>query len=230
MRRFYRGLTSKKRKNMFKYFTTRFGTSIETNIKALRKEFPGMSFTTGMRKDQRGIYCLKDMETREYGDSWETPQGDTFFAPNEANKKKIIETLATYKTDPEERIQVKLVASKITLDIFPASAIPQKVMFSRKMPKAEVAEDNPYNTTDEYGKAAYELYFSSRSGETLRFDDDKFQKFVMMTLTRSYKLPVEMWDALELISMGDFDPLFAAGCGINYELLVKTLAESNGQH
>lgn len=213
---------------MFKYFTTRFGTSIETNIKKLRKEFSNMSFTTGMRKDVRGIYCLNDLESRDYGEHWETPNGDLFFPPNEENKKKILGALATYKTDFAERIPVKLAAAPITLDIFPASAIPQKVMFSKRMPKAE-NEDSPYNTSDEYGKKAYELYFASRNGEELRFDDPRFKDFVMMVLSRSYKLPVEMWDALEIISLGDFDPLFAAGCGINYELLKKTLEESNLQ-
>lgn len=214
---------------MFKYHTTRFGDNIESNIKALRKEFPGMSFCRGMRKDKKGIFCLYDLESREYGDTWVTPSGDDFFAPTDSNKKLIIDKLASFKTDYEDRIAVKLCAAKVTLDIFPASAIPQKVMFSKRMPKVETNEDNPYNTSDEYGKMAYELYFASRNGETLKFDDEKFQKFVMMTLTRSYKLPVEVWDALELISYGDFDPLFAAGCGINYELLKKTLAESSSQ-
>jgi hypothetical protein len=213
---------------MFKYFTTRFGTSIETNIKKLRKEFPGMSFTTGMRKDVRGIFCLNDTESRDYGEHWETSNGDLFFPPNEENKKKILGDLATYKTTFAERIPVKLAAADITLDIFPASAIPSKVMFSKRMPKVE-NEDSPYNTSDEYGKKAYELYFASRNGEELRFDDPRFKDFVMMVLNRSYKLPVEMWDALEIISLGDFDPIFAAGCGIDYASLVKTLGQSSLQ-
>lgn len=214
--------------NMYKYFVSRFGTNIESKIKELRKEFPGMKYTTGVRKDIKGIFVLNDLETREYGDSWETPEGDTFFAPNEANKKKLIETLSDYKSDFKERLKVKLSACPITLEIFPASAIPQKVMFSRRMPKAE-NNDSPYNTTDEYGKLAYELYFASRSGEELKFDDERFQKFIKLVLTRSYKLPIEVWDSLEIISVGDFDPLFAAGAGIDYDALVKTLAESNSQ-
>ena len=213
---------------MWKYFSTRFGDNPESKIKELRKEFPNMIFKAGMHKDKRGIFILKDTEKREYAEMWETTRGDIFFSPNENDKKFILEHLKDFKSDYEDRIEVKLSTVKISLEIFPASAIPSKVLFTRRMPKAE-NEDSPFNTTDEYGKMAYELYQASQKGEELRFDDEKFLKFIELILTRSYKLPMEMWDALGIVTFRDFDPIFASGCGISWEHLKKTLEESNGQ-
>jgi hypothetical protein len=177
-----------------------------------------------MRKDVRGIYVIKDVEDKgPYGDAWELENGDYFYPPSQENCELIKANLSKYKTDFQERITVKLTCNKIELELFPASAIPQKVFFSRRVVTHKEDEDSPYNTSDEYGKLAYELYFKSRKGESLLLTDPIFQKFVRLVLIRSYSFPIELWDALEIITLNDYDAIFAAGVGLNYEELKKTL-------
>lgn len=206
---------------MFKYFTTRFGTDPITTLMELRKEFPTMQFRSGVRKGTKGIWVIKDVEFKdEYGTPWETDKGDFFYPPHQSFLNKIKETLSDYKTDVFERLPVKLRCG-IILDIFPASCIPRKALFSRRMKKQELTEEEIYNKAHPYGAKAYELYFRSLTNKEIKLDDDQFVDFVLSALKESYTLPTEIWDALEIITLQDYDSIFAAGMGIPDEALQK---------
>jgi len=207
---------------MYKYHTTRFGTDAVSKIKELRKEFPGCSFASGVRKDKKGIFAFASNDIKEYGDSWELANGDTFFAPTEARITEIRDNIGNYKSEWQDRIKVSLINGK-EIEIYPASALPRKVYFTKKT----VKNDTPFVTDVEYGKVAYELYNRTQKDDKIMLDDPDMVKFVMIALTQSYKLPEPLWDALELVSYGDFDKIFAAGMGMDWEYLQEEVKKSN---
>jgi hypothetical protein len=211
----------------YKTFTTRFGTVAMEALEKLRIEFPGCKFAAGVHKDARGIYAFSS-DTKEYGEKIELESGDFFWNPTQANLDKIKATLSDYKTLQLDRIPVKLKCG-VTIEVYPASAIPTKVMLSlrKKVPKDE--ENSPYNKSLLYGKMAYDLYFKSQKGEDIKFDDVYFQDFIRQALKESYTFPIEVWDALELICVGDFDPIFCAAMGYNYDMLLNEIPKFNGQ-
>lgn len=202
----------------YKFHTSRFGSDPVDKILELRNEFPGCHFAKGMHKNSRGIFAFDDLVNKSYGESFTTPNGDTFWGPADSNAA--IDELQNYKTQYTERIPVKL-STGVTLEIFPASAIPKKVLFSKRSVEKE-DEDAPYNKKDKYGQMAYDLFFDARAGKELTYKDKRFTDFIGNILTRSYKLPIEIWDSLEIISEGDLDALFAAGLGYDFEHLKKT--------
>jgi hypothetical protein len=208
----------------YKFHTPRFGSDPVDKILELRQEFPGCHFSKGMHKNARGIFCFNDLVNKVYGESFTTPNGDTFWGP--ADVDGAIAELENYKTDYIERIPVKL-CTGITLEIFPASAIPKKVLFSKRV--IEENDEAPYNKKDSYGQMAYDLFFDARAGKELSYKDKKFSDFISKILTRSYKLPIEIWDSLEIIGESDLDPLFAAGLGYDFEHLKKTCHNSSQQ-
>ena len=207
----------------YKFFTYRFGTDAIEAILDLRKEFPSCKYIRGIHKDKEGIWCIKDLDTKEYGEKEETEKGDIFVSPSESNLELIKSQLSTYESNWVDRIPVKL-KTGITLNIFPASAIPKKVILGLK--KKENS-DEPYNTRTEYGKLAYKLFNRSQSEESLRFDDPDFIEIIKLSLLESYILPIELWDVLGVISTGDYDTIFAAALGFDYEHLLGEVKKSN---
>lgn len=207
---------------MFKYHTTRFGTDAVAAIDKLRLAFPRCHFAAGICKDVRGIYAFADREVREYGEKWELPNGDLFWAASAATLTSIRANLPKYQSAHADRIAVKLVCGE-TLQIFPASAIPKKVLFTRK------AEENPapFNVTVPYGRLAYALFDRTQKDDKIMLDDKQMMQLVMCALSYSYDLPEPLWDALELVSYGDFDRIFAAAMGMDWEYLQEEVGKSN---
>lgn len=210
----------------YKFFTTRFGHDAVEKIVELRAEFPKCTYAGGMCKGTRGIFAFASNDVKKYEESYLLDNGDLFFAPTPENAIKLKEIISNYKSNWEERIPVKLKCG-LTIEIFPASAIPEKVFLSLR--KKTTQETESYNTSNPYGKLAYELYFKSQKGENISFKDEDFLKFIRMSLKESYVLPMEVLDSLEIISTGDLDPIFAAAMGYNYDALVDSLPKSNGQ-
>ena len=210
----------------YKIFTTEFGSNNIDRISDLRKAFPGMSFAAGIHKGQKGIWCLKDTVNRLYGEKIELENGRIFFLPTQDKLDEIKETLSNFKTPWVDRIKVKLKVG-VTLEIYPATAIPKKVMLSLRKKQDKQEEESPYNKSHKYGRYAYSFLQKSQQDAEIRFDDAEFQEFIRCALNESYNLPIEIWDALELISMGDFDALFAAAMGFDFEHLQKELPLSN---
>ena len=211
---------------MYKLFTTRFGNNNIDRISDLRKAFPGMSFAAGNHKGQKGIWCLKDTVNRLYGEKFEMENGDFFFQPTQEKLDEIKATFSNFKTPFVDRIKVKLKVG-VTLEIYPASAIPKKVMLSLRKKQTKEEDESPYNKSHNYGRMAYDFFMKSQRDEEIRFDDSNFQDFIRMSLTESYNLPIEIFDALEVISIGDFDALFAAAMGYDFDHLQKELPLSN---
>lgn len=198
----------------WKYFITEFGNDPLNNIGQLRKKYPNHSYMRGIHKDVKGIYVIKDTKEKDYGEKYELDDGSFFWNPSAENTKKILDDLPSYKTEPEERIQVKLAIGGRILDIYPASVIPRVAIFSKR--KASVSQsDDIYTRSDEYGAKAYELYDLAKKSESMRLDDPLFVSFVEMALKRSYTLPVEVWDALGVITYSDYDNIFSAAMGID---------------
>lgn len=211
---------------MFKSFTKRFGTVVLDKLPELRQEFPGCKFAAGMHKDVKGIYCFSS-DTKDYGEKIELVNGDFFWNPSVENLFNIKENLSNFKTPKVDRIPVKLQVGT-TIEIYPASAIPQKVMLSLSKKQTKEEEASPYNKSIKYGRMAYDLYFKSQKGEDIKFDQDYFQDFIRQALIESYTFPIEIWDALELISIADFDPIFCAAMGYDYEMLLNELPKFSG--
>jgi hypothetical protein len=210
----------------YKSFTKRHGTDCISVIEKLRKEFPGCKFAAGIYKDTRGIFCFSS-DVKEYGEHFLLENGDTFWLPTQENLKLIKSNLSNFKTEWTDRVAVKLKCG-VTLEIYPASAVPRLVMLSlRKKATKEITGDNPYSASNSYGRMAYEFYFKSQKNEEIRFDSEEFQNFIRQALTESYTLPIDVIDALQIISVGDFDHLFAAAMGYNYEMLLDELPKSN---
>ena len=207
---------------MFKLFTTEFGSNNIDRISDLRKAFPGMSFASGNHKGQKGIWCLKDTVNRLYGEKIELDSGDFFFLPTQEKLDEIKGTLSNYKSPWVDRIAVRLKCG-MTIDIYPASAIPKRVMLSLRKKPTKQEEESPYNKSHRYGAMAFNFLGKSQREEDIRFDNPEFQDFIRMSLQESYTLPIEVWDALEIISIGDFDPLFAAAMGFDFDYLQKEL-------
>lgn len=211
---------------MYKSFTTRFGVVPIAKLTELRLAFPGCNFARGMHKGTRGIYAFST-KTKEYGESFELENGDFFWNPTPSNLQKIKDTLDTFKTPWVDRIAIKLKTGQ-SIEIYPASAIPQKVMLSLRKKQTKEEEASAYNKSILYGKMAFDLYFKSQKQEDIRFDEEYFQSFIRQALIESYTLPIEIWDAMEVICVGDFDPIFCAAMGYDYDTLLNELPKSNG--
>jgi hypothetical protein len=207
---------------MYKTFTTRFGTDAPAKILELRKEFPHCSFAAGVRKDKRGIFAFASNDIKEYGESWELANGDTFFAPTEIRLEEMRNDISKYQTEYPDRIKVDLMNGK-KLMIYPASALPRKVYFTR----TNKTPDTPYDVTIPYGKLAYHLYDRTQKEEKIMLDDSQMVEFVKVALKHSYALPEALWDALQLVSYGDFDKIFAAGMGMDWDYLQEEVKKSN---
>lgn len=206
-----------------KYFTKRYGSNAVEQLVALRREFPEHSFAAGNHKGERGIFCLSDIENREYGEKVELENGDLFFPPTEANLTLVRNTLSSYKTQWEERIKVTLLCG-VDLYVFPASCLPKKVYFTQKK-KSNV--DSPYDDTTEYGRAAYKIHDRTQKEDGMKIDDPQILDFILLGLRYSYKLPKEYWDCLGMVTLGDFDKLFAAMLGADWDLLQEEVKKSN---
>lgn len=204
----------------YKFFTKRFGTDAVEAIDQLRQAFPNCSFARGKYKSETGIYCFNNIKNREYGDNWDLENGDVFWGVNDPVNART--TLDQYLSEYEDRIPVKL-QNGIVIKIYPASAIPKKVLFSRRQVQQD---DSPYAKTTEYGRMAYELYELTQKQEALSFNDPKFVRFLKIAFEESYKLPIEVVDSLELFSQADLDKVFAAAMGFDWEFLKKTFEES----
>ena len=207
---------------MFKYHTTRFGTDAVSKIEQLRKEYPGCHFAAGVYKDKKGIFAFASPDIKDYGEKWELENGDTFFAPTDSRIQEIKNNISNYPTEWIDRIKIKLINGK-DLEIFPASALPKKVYFTKKT----IKQDTPYDQTLLYGKLAYDLFDRTQKDDKILLDDPQMVEFVKMALKYSYTLPEPLWDALQLVSFGDFDKIFAAAMGMNWEYLQEEIKKSS---
>lgn len=206
---------------MYKYHTTRFGTDAVEKLEELRKEFPSCHFARGIYKGKQGIYAFKSQDIKEYGDKWELDNGDVFFAPSPEQLQLLKTNLSQYKTEWTERLKVILM-NGLVLEIFPASAIPKKVYFTKKVQSL----DSPYQTDIPYGKLAYEMYDLSQQEKHMMLDDPRMVHFIKVALFNSYTLPEPLWDVLG-IGFGDFDKIFAAAMGMDWGLLQEEIKKSN---
>lgn len=210
----------------WKYFTSRFGKDAVAKIIELRKEFPNHEFAAGVRKDVKGIWILKDQNCKSYGEHYELENGDYFYSPSDENIQKLKETLNKFEVNYEDKISVKL-KSGVNLNIWPASAIPKKVLLGLR--KKVNTEELPYNTSTRYGELAYKLLLRSQAADQIKITDNDFSEFISLVIKNSYNLPLDVIDSLGIVSQGDYDPLFAAGMGFDYEYLLKEIPLSNGQ-
>jgi hypothetical protein len=209
---------------MYKTFTIRYGTDTVEKIVELRKAFPDCQFARGIHKDKKGIFAFRSNDVKEYGERFELDNGDLFFSPTEANIKKLISDLPAYKSDWTDRIQVKLL-NGVILEIFPASAMPRKIYLTRKVVQKS---DVPFDNSTAYGALAYQMYDRTQnSKEEVKLDDPQMMDLIKMALTESYKLPMPLWDCLNLLNMSDIDKIFAASMGMSWESLLEEVKKSN---
>lgn len=199
----------------YKYFTARYTNILDDKERAaLKKEFPGMNFTAGMHKDRRGVFVTTTKEKVEYGERFELHNGDIFFPP------KSFEGFNpdNYLTPHEERIEIVLMNGE-KLRIFPASAIPKRALFRKRMGE----EGEAYNRSNPYGCLAYDFfYMPEEKKKVLKLDSPEIVNLVEAALKASYSLPIEMWDALGWLCEGDYDPIVLAALGYKLEIQKKT--------
>ena len=204
---------------MHKYFSTRFGPDPIIRLDDLRKEFPGFSYKSGMRKGVKGIWIISDIEYKDsYGEPWECDNHDWYYPPNAEGIQNILNNLQQYQTDFPERTAIKL-ACGLSLNIYPASAIPRKALFSKR-----IQDDDVFNRKHEYGAAAYDLYFRAIKDPNILINDPQFVGFIKLALKYSYNILPELWDALEILTYSDYDKLFAAAVGVPVDEVEKKSA------
>lgn len=199
---------------MIKYFTTRFNhiNLMSDDISPLKNEFPNFYFKNGMRKNEKGIYAIFDLDNLTYDAPLELDNGDFFYPPTKENKEKLIKNLSNYKTDKEERINIKLISGSI-IEIVPASAIPKQIYFGSRIKNKE-NDNNPFSKATEYSKMAYKLYEISSQNKINEINDEEFLKFIELALIESYKIPTDLFNCLELVSYQDLQNIFYGAMGI----------------
>ena len=195
--------------------------TIEQELPDLKKNFPGFYFKSGKYKDKDVIFILNDLTTREYlspQDSVEFP-GFLFFGPKHIeNKQEFLNSKKVVPEIDERKIKVKL-PNGIDLVIFPASLEPKKVILSLTAVKTKTS-DNPYGDS-EYGKLAYEVYAFAKEKKEVGFCDPRVIRLICLALKRSYNIPVDVWNSLELIGEESLDPILCAALGINFDEVLK---------
>lgn len=142
----------------------------------------------------------------------------TFCGPKLWEQNEVVELLkatASNKVDKSKKIEVKLV-SGITLYISPCYMEPRRVILSKR--KAELKDD----VMSRYGKLGYSLSEKIEKGdyEPLLGEGEDLE-FILLAISASYDLPLDIINHLNIISSQDLDPIYCAGLGIIYDELKK---------
>jgi hypothetical protein len=200
---------------MIKYFTTVYGSDVVSNIKKLNKDYPGFHFKSGMHKDKKGIYAIKDLDIKEYGEGRKsaTFKDSIFFPPKETpsdTQKFISEISDSLKTD---KIKVTL-TSGFDIAIVPATAEPRKIYLSLIGDGEDSGEQ-----LSEYGKLAYEVYDELAKGDIKI--DQKVMRLITLGINRSYKNGIDLFNWLGVIGTDDIADILYATLGIDEKLLKK---------
>lgn len=211
---------------MFKYiyFSDK---DIEESIVDLRKKFnsPGKEFffKSGKYKGNDVIFVLNDLTTRTYGEPVESKQhkGCLFFPPTEDTQIEL-DDFEVHKQKRDLKIPIDLSNGK-TIYIIPATLEPKRVIFDLD---EVVEETNPYSTATEYGRLAYSLFNEAKTNTDIPLNNPTVKKLVMLSLLKSYSLPLDLINWLGFISVQDFDNLITAAMGISEELQKKSIGGS----
>lgn len=193
---------------------------IQSELNFLRKKFntehKEYYFKAGKHKGDNVIFVLNDLTTKVYGEPIISKQHkDCMFYPPTDDTKIDLEQYEIHKNRREYKIKVDLVDGH-SLYIIPASLEPKRVVFD--LDEVE-EEDNPYSTATEYGRLAYSLYDEAKKGDSLPIA--MLKKLVILSLMKSYNIPIDIWNWLGIVSAQDFDPIAAAAMGISPELTKK---------
>jgi hypothetical protein len=225
-------LREDKENNMFKYIDFEL-TNLPKNISEinpyakndldkLRKKYPGMHFKAGKYKDKQVTFILKDLTTKEYGNPIESDDypGSLFYPPKD-KPKDIQAFLDSHSTNPDindRKIKVTL-PNEIRLTLSPATLEPRKVLLSLTKPLS-IKQDNPYGDS-EYGLLAYSLYQKTQETKNLEIESPEAAKLISLCLKKSYNLPIDMWNYLEVIGVESLYEILVSAMGFNYSELIK---------
>lgn len=194
----------------YKWFTNKW-ENIPENIVELRKRFPGCHFRNGKKDGLYGIYILSDPDSgqNDYGEP--TPskmiKGATFWPPKSVDNKQ--ELLNEKRKSTNSMKSLFNTESGIELGIIPATEEPRKVALSL-FDEPEVASD----FTTDYGKLAYDIDYKLVNDQPVT--GLEALKLVVLAIERSYDIPLDLFNWLDVISEQDIEPLTYVCLG--YEL------------
>lgn len=174
---------------------------------------------------------------KKYGDIYKFLEDeDGIYADFNFKKDKESKTAGKYRYNPPMRewlhlarreegaasaIPVRLVSGD-ELMIIPAIALPRRIYFS----SGKISEEL-YPRGTEYGRLAYEIYDVLAAGGDIPAQDEKIIKLIGAALKQSYYIPLEIWEAEEVISITDLQLLAGAALGIPASSLREQLKKFN---
>lgn len=207
---------------MYKWIEFSDNNDIESRLGELRKKYntpyKTYYFKKGFYKDKTCIFILNDVTTKTYGEVTQSKQfkGNLFFAPEQPISLSDYEVS---KSQREWKIKVSLVAGS-DLFIIPATLEPKKIVFDFDEEETK-EESSTYSLATEYGRLAYSIFSDFESKKNVSLNDKRVFKLIMMGLSKSYSVPIDLINHLGIVSEQDLDPLLSACLGISPELLDK---------
>lgn len=177
----------------------------------LGEKYPNCQYVTGMLKEKVTLFVLGDLTTREYGVPRKLNDGSTFYPPKDMS----LFNLEKYENNidlREFKIEIKLV-NGMKIWVKPATLEPQVYSLF------DESDSNVYSQATEYGKLAYSIYEDIAAQKEIKMTDVRVKKFIKLLITASYKIPLIVFDSLNIISMNDLMNLISAGLGIDEGVL-----------
>lgn len=194
----------------------------KSDLEALRKKYPGMKYLVGKNKDKTVVFVLKDITTKEYAEPIESEEypGVAFYAPKEIPNdiQKFLDENKVNADIDERKVQVTL-PNGIKLVIIPATLEPKKVLLSMTKP-VSIKGDNFFGTS-QYGMLAYKIYNEVKEKGGIEVSSDDCVKLISLALRKSYNIPIDVWNWLEIVGSESLDPLLSAACGVGEEVVLK---------
>lgn len=199
----------------YKYFTQNYSNILE-NINTLRKKFPGCEYKNGKYNGKYGTYIISsgDKGINEFDKPVKSKmEKDLLFFPPLApisDKQKFLDSFELSKSVLKGNVEL---ASGVTIKIIPATAEPRKIALSLfEDPEEEVGFVSPY------GKMAYEIDEKLANEKEVSLLDGL--KLFVLALEKSYSIPLDLFNWMELVSTEDIENL-------TYSCLGYTLTEED---
>lgn len=210
---------------MWKYFRASEQDAF-SQIYKLKAELPNYYFKDGKRRDQNGIWILRTLDKTPYGEFVESKQfkGDVFYPPAElpADKQKWLDQFVLQSALNQHKLVVTLMCG-IQLKIVPATLEPRNVVFC--FGNDIVEQDSAYSQATTYGRLAYSISEEVQKSKNIVINQDTMQ-LVKIALSKSYDIPFDVWNWLNIVSAQDIYTIVTAAMGVDPSILEDELKKN----
>jgi hypothetical protein len=210
---------------MWKYFKASDIDAL-SQIKKLKAEYPNYLFKDGKRRDQAGIWILRTLDKTPYGDPQESKQyrGNQFYPPAEQpiNKQEWLSQFIVQPLLNEYKLTTTLLCG-IQLRIVPATLEPRNMIFT--FDNEVVEADSPYTDATEYGRLAFKISEEVQRTRNIVVNKDSMV-LVKIALAKSYDVPFDIWNWLNVISQQDMYSIISAALGVDPSMLEDELKKN----